>query len=67
MDVERVDGDLVALADRTEHVLLRDLAVVEEKLGRARRANSELVLLLANLESDEFPLDDERGDAAMAG
>src|SRR3712207_7749297 len=44
-DVQDVEGDLVALADLAEHVLDRDLAILEvERAGRAA-ANAELVLL----------------------
>src|SRR5207247_298468 len=64
--VERVDRDLVALTDGTEHVVGRDLDVVENELGRARRANAELVLLLPDAESLEPALDDECRDALVA-
>ena len=64
--IQRVDGDLVALADRPEHVVVRHLDTVENQLRRARRANTELVLLLADAESSEPSLDDERRDTLIA-
>src|SRR5688572_6684759 len=63
--VEGVDRNLVSLTDRTKNVLCRYLAVVEKQLDGARRADAELVFLLADLESLEVALDDERGDAAI--
>src|SRR5205085_575470 len=65
--VQRRDRDLVALSDGAEHVLFRYLAVVEKELDRARCANAELVFFLADLESVEVALDDECGNAAIAG
>ena len=65
--VERLDRDLVALADRAEHVLLRHLACVEEQFGGAAGADAELVLLLPHGESLEAALDNERRDPLVAG
>ena len=64
--IQRVDGDLVALADRPEHVVVRHLDTVENQLRRARRANAELVLLLTDGKSREPPLDDERRNSLVA-
>jgi hypothetical protein len=64
--VEGLDGDLVALAHLAEHVLLGDLAVLEDQLAGARRADAELVLLLADGEALEAALDEEGRDALVA-
>src|SRR5262249_19766595 len=40
--VQRLDGDLVALADLAEDVRARHAAVVEDQLARAARADAEL-------------------------
>ena len=47
--VQSLDRDLVALADFAEHVGGGDAAVVENQLASGRRANAELVFLLADL------------------
>ena len=65
--VERFDRDLVALADLAEDLRLRHDAVFEEQLARAAGADAELVFLLADRESRRAAIDDERGDAAVAG
>ena len=65
--VERFDGDLVALADLAEHVALRHAAVFEDQLAGAAGADAELVFLLADREAGQAALDEERGDAAVAG
>ena len=65
--VERLDRDLVALAWIAEHVGARHLAVLEDQLAGAAGANPELVFLLADREAGGPALDDERGDAAVAG
>ena len=65
--VERLDRDLVALADFANHVRLGNLAIVENQLAGGRRANPELVFFLPDLKSGEFALDQERRDAFVAG
>ena len=65
--VQRLDGDLVALADFAEHVRFRHAAVFENQLAGGRRADAELVFLLADGEAGEVALDEERGDAVVAG
>ena len=49
--VERLDRDLVALADVAEHVRARDAAFFEDQLARAAGADPELVFLLADREA----------------
>ena len=51
--VQRLDGDLVALADLAEHVCLRHAAVVQDQLAGGRGAEAQLVLFLADLETRE--------------
>src|SRR4029079_1064715 len=63
--VERLDRDLVPLADLAQHRGFRHAAVFEDELAGARRANAELVFLLADGESGHAALDEERGDAAI--
>ena len=58
--VQRLDRDLVALPDRPEHVFLGHAAPIEDQLGGARRPDAQLVLLLADREAGEVPLDQER-------
>ena len=65
--VQRFDRDLVALADLAEHVRARHAAVLEQQLAGAARADAELVFLLADAEPGAAALDEERGDAAIAG
>jgi hypothetical protein len=65
--VERLDRDLVALADLAEDLRLRHDAVLEDQLAGAAGADAELVFLLADGESRRAAIDDERGDAAVAG
>ena len=65
--VERLDGDLVSLAGFAEDVFLRHTAVFENQLTGRRRANAGLVFLLADAEAGEVALDEERGDAFVAG
>ncbi len=52
-DIEDVEGDLMALADLTQHVLHRNLAVVEDDLGGRRPLDAHLFLLGA----DDQPLE----------
>ena len=51
-----------AFADPAEHVLRRDLAVVEEELAGVRSPHPELVELPRGGEPGESLLDDERGE-----
>ena len=53
--VQGLDGDLVALPDRTEHVPGRDDTLLQNELGRARRPDSELVLLLTHGKPRKIP------------
>ena len=64
--VERFDRNLVALSNGAQDVLRRDFDTVEDELRGARRADAELVLLLANGESREAAFDDESGNALVA-
>src|SRR5690606_13217335 len=48
-----------------QHVLLGHATVVHDQLDRRRRADPELVLLLADVETLELALDNERRDAAI--
>ncbi len=63
--VQGLDGDLVSLADRAEHVGDRDDAVVENQLAGRARTDAELVLFSADGEPGRGALDEERGDAAV--
>ena len=65
--VERLDRDLVALADLAEDVRRRHPAVLEDQLAGAAGADAELVFLLADGEPGDAALDEERSDAAVAG
>ena len=65
--VERLDRDLVALAELAEHAGARHLAVLEDQLAGAAGADPELVFLLADGEAGRPALDEERRDAAVAG
>ena len=65
--VQRLDGDLVALAHGADHVLLRHAAVVQNQLAGGRSANAQLVFFLAHLESRKLALDQKRRDAAVSG
>ena len=49
--VQRLDRDLVALADFAEHLRLRHDAVFEDQFAGAAGADAELVFLLADGES----------------
>ena len=65
--VQRFDRDFVALADLAEDLRLRHDAVLEDQLAGAAGADAELVFFLADRESRRAAIDDERGDAAVAG
>ena len=60
--VERGHGDLEALVDVTNQVLVGDLHVLEDRLTRGRATNPELVLELAHAEPGPVGLDHERAD-----
>src|SRR4029453_13465481 len=62
--VERLDRDLVALADLAEDLRFRHDAVFEDGVARAAGADAELVLFLADGEARGAAIDDECGDAA---
>ena len=64
--IERLDRDLVPLADLAEHVRARHTALLEQQLAGAAGADPELVFLPANRESRKPALDDEGGDPAVA-
>ena len=65
--VEAGHQHIDAVADRTQHVLLRHLAVGEHQFAGVGAAHAELVELLRRRETLEAFFDDERGDAARAG
>ena len=65
--VQCLDRDLVALADFADHVGFGNAAIVQDQLAGGRRADAELVFLLADLEAREIAFDQERGDAFIAG
>src|SRR5207302_8302039 len=65
--VQRLDGDLVALAGLAQDVLLRHAAVFEDQLARGGGPDAELVLLLADGEAGEVALDEKGGNALVAG
>src|SRR2546423_13582361 len=64
--VQRLDGDLVAFADFTQHVRARDAALLEQQLAGAARADAQLVLFLADGEAGRAALDQKRRHAAVA-
>ena len=64
--VQRLDRDLVALAGFAEHVLFGNTAIFENQFAGGRSADAELVFLLADGESGEVFLDEERRDALVA-
>src|ERR1017187_6873200 len=65
--VQRLDGDLVALADFAQHVALGHAAIFHDQLAGAGRPDAEFVFLLADGDSRGVFLDDEGGDALVAG
>jgi hypothetical protein len=65
--VQSFDGDFIAFAEFSEHVLLRHFAIFENQFRGRRGANAELVFLLADSKSFEAFLDDEGRDAAITG
>src|SRR6185436_7931453 len=65
--IQRLDGDLVALADFAEDTVYRHCAVLEDQLTGAAGADAELVFLLANREAGRTAVDQERRDPAIAG
>jgi hypothetical protein len=64
--VQRLNRHLVALADVAQHLSGVHAAILEQELARARRADAELVLFLADRESRCAALDEERRDALVA-
>src|SRR6266704_2340669 len=64
--VQRLDRHFVSHAQLTHHVRCRDLAALEDQLARARGADAELVLFLADAESPEALLHREGGDPLVA-
>src|SRR5881296_630928 len=64
--VQRLDHHFVPHAHLTHHVRCRDLAALEDQLARARGADAELVLFLADAESPEASLHREGGDPLVA-
>ena len=60
-EVEDVERDLVAFADRPQHVLDRHLHIVEHQRGSRRPVESELVLVGA-VEHAHAAFDDEGGE-----
>src|SRR5690606_15998989 len=61
--VENAHRDRETLAFRPEHVLLRAYVVAELDLASRRRANAELGLGLAGMETGARRVDDERRNA----
>ena len=65
--VEAAHQHIDALAEGTQHVLLGNLAILENQLAGRRAAHAHLVELLRHLEALAVGLDDEGRDAARAG
>jgi hypothetical protein len=65
--IERIHRHLVALARVTKHVRRWHPAAVEQQFTGAARADPELVFLASDSEAVEPALDDEGGNAAIAG
>ena len=61
-DVQDVEGDLVPLADRPQHGVDRDRAVLEEQRAGRAAADAQLVLLGADRQAGRAALDQERGE-----
>src|SRR5207237_10750836 len=59
---EGVEGDLVSLADLAQHVLDRNLAVLEDERSGGAAPDPELVLLASLGEPGRAALDDHRGE-----
>src|SRR5947199_291405 len=64
--VEGLDRHLVAFAHLSHYAGRGQLAAVEDQFARARRADAELVFLLADREPAAVALDHERGDPFVA-
>ena len=60
--VQRVQRDLVALADLAEHVVGRHPRVLQQDRRRRRAVQAHLVLFLAGADAGKRALDDERGE-----
>src|ERR1019366_2495922 len=65
--IQRLDGDLVALADFAQHVVLGHAAIFHNQLAGAGSPDAEFVFLLADGESGKILLDDESSDAFVSG
>src|SRR5262249_19665063 len=61
--VERVHRDAETFARLAEEVLLRHARVLEQNLGRRRRADAGLLLVLADRDARRVARDEERADA----
>ena len=64
--VQRLDGNLVALAHFAQHVFLRHLAVFQDQFACARCPNAQLVFLLAHRETGKVFFDHECRDALVS-
>ncbi len=64
--VERLEGDLEALAFLTQAIRDRNHAVLEDQFTGLRSADAHLVLDLAHAESRPVALDDEGADLLLA-
>src|SRR5216110_3732994 len=64
--VQRLDRHFVSHAHLTHHARCRDLAALEDQLARARGADAELILFLADAESPEASIHREGGDPFVA-
>ena len=64
--VQRLNRDLVALANFAQHVLLGHAAVFQDQLAGAGSANAQLVFFFADGEAGKVLLDDECGDAFVS-
>jgi len=65
--VQSLNRDLIAFAGLAEDVCGRHAAVFQNQLAGGGGSDAELVLLFANGEAGEVLLDDEGGDAFVAG
>ena len=65
--VQSLDRDFVTFAGLSENVRFWNAHVLHDEFARAGGANAELVFFLAHGESGRFLLDNECGDAAVAG
>ena len=63
--VQSFNGNLVTLADFSEHVLLGNFAIFQNQFASGRGADAQLVFFLADRESGKILFDDESGDALV--